>query len=95
MNVKPTQGRVFIQPESPAPRTFLEIPHKYQWYTMPEEGVVLAIGRGHKTKKGAVIEPEFSVGDRVRWKKQYGQWVPLGDGRVIMLRQDEVQAVLT
>jgi co-chaperonin GroES (HSP10) len=57
-------------------------------------GVVKAIGAWPKTRKGFLRMPEYGVGSKVLFNPWKGMTMVNGTGRLQMLSQDDVLAVL-
>ena len=58
------------------------------------EGLVVAVGPGRVLKDGRRVEPQVKVGDRVLFGKYTAPEVRLDDEEVLILREDEVLAVV-
>ena len=57
-------------------------------------GTVLAIGTGKHIDNGQFREIKVAVGDRVLFGKHAGEPIKLHDDSVIIMREDEVLAIL-
>ena len=62
----------------------------------PVEGLVVAVGDGTRNKEGDWIPLDVKAGDRVLFSRYSGAEVKvsLGDGEHLILREDDVLAVL-
>jgi chaperonin GroES len=60
----------------------------------PQEGEVLAVGNGKVLDNGTRLALEVKVGDKVLFGKYTGSDVELDGEKVLVLREDEVLAVL-
>lgn len=60
----------------------------------PDQGEVLAVGPGKKTEDGKVIAVDLKVGDKVLFGKYAGQSVKVDGEEVLVIREDEVLAVI-
>ena len=60
----------------------------------PQEAQVIALGTGRKDDKGAVISFEVKVGDKVLMSKYGGTEVKYEDDKFMLLREDDVLAIL-
>ena len=62
----------------------------------PQEGRVVAVGKGKRTEDGKVIPPEVKAGDKVLFGKYSGSDVKLieGEEEHLILREDDILAVL-
>ena len=60
----------------------------------PQEGIVVALGDGRKTKSGKTIPFEVKVGDRVIIEKYTGSDVTIDDEEYTIIKEDGVLAVI-
>ena len=60
----------------------------------PQEGQVVAVGNGKKTEDGKVIALDVKVGDRILFGKYSGSDIKLDGEEYMIMREDEVLAVL-
>lgn len=60
----------------------------------PTEGIVISAGPGRKTKLGVLIPLEVKAGDRVLYYKSAGQAVKVDGEEVLVLKEEEIYAVL-
>lgn len=60
----------------------------------PDQGEVLAVGPGKKTEEGKVIPVNLKVGDKVLFGKYAGQSVKVDGEEVLVIREEEVLAVI-
>ncbi|MCL4784100.1 MAG: co-chaperone GroES [Bryobacterales bacterium] len=61
----------------------------------PQEGKVVAVGNGKKTEDGKVIPLDVKVGDKILFGKYSGSDIKIGTEEYLIMREDEVLAVLT
>ena len=61
----------------------------------PQQGEVVATGNGKKTEDGKVIPLDVKVGDKILFGKYSGSDIKLGNDEYLIMREDEVLAVLT
>ena len=61
----------------------------------PQEGEVLAIGNGKLLENGTKVALDVKVGDRILFGKYTGTDIEIDGKEVLILREDEVLAVLT
>lgn len=59
----------------------------------PQEGEVLAIGRGTRLKDGTILPVDVKVGDRVLFGKYSGGEVKLDGEEVLILQEHEIFGV--
>ncbi|MGB6243190.1 MAG: co-chaperone GroES [Castellaniella sp.] len=60
----------------------------------PDQGEVLAVGPGKKTEDGKVIAVDVKVGDKVLFGKYAGQSVKVDGEEVLVIREEEILAVI-
>ena len=60
----------------------------------PDQGEVLAVGPGKQTEDGKVLKMDVKVGDKVLFGKYSGQTVKVGDDELLVMREDDVMAVV-
>lgn len=57
-------------------------------------GVVIAVGPGKKDKDGNLIEVTVKPGDNIMWDKYGGQEVNIDEEEFIMVKSDDVIAIV-
>jgi chaperonin GroES len=60
----------------------------------PQEGKVVAVGKGKRSEKGDIIAPEVKAGDRILFGKYSGSEVKLEGEEHLILREDDILGVL-
>jgi chaperonin GroES len=60
----------------------------------PQEGEVLAVGNGKILENGTKIALDVKVGDKILFGKYTGTEIKIDGEEVLILREDEVLAVL-
>ena len=60
----------------------------------PQEGEVLAVGNGKLLDNGTKVALDVKVGDRILFGKYTGTDIKIDGKEVLILREDEVLAVL-
>ncbi|HEX7386306.1 MAG TPA: co-chaperone GroES [Castellaniella sp.] len=60
----------------------------------PDQGEVLAVGPGKKTEDGKLIPMDLKVGDKVLFGKYAGQAVKVDGDEVLVIREEEIFAVV-
>ncbi len=59
-----------------------------------QEATVVAVGTGKRTSDGKTIPFEVKVGDSVLISKYGGTEVAVGDEKFVLLREDDIVAIL-
>jgi chaperonin GroES len=60
----------------------------------PQEGKVLAVGKGKILDDGTKLAMDVKKGDKILFGKYSGTDIKIGDEDLLILREDEVLAVL-
>jgi len=60
----------------------------------PDQGEVLAVGPGKRGDDGKLTPPDVKVGDKVLFGKYAGQTVKVDGEEVLVIREDEIFAVV-
>ena len=60
----------------------------------PQEGKVLAVGKGKLLEDGTVKPLEVKTGDRILFGKYAGTEIKVDDGEVLILREDDILAII-
>ncbi len=60
----------------------------------PQEGKVVAVGKGKVTEAGKLTAPDVKAGDRILFGKYSGSEVKLDDEEHLILREDDILGVL-
>jgi chaperonin GroES len=60
----------------------------------PQEGKVVAVGKGKMTEAGKLVVPEVKAGDTILFGKYSGSEVTLDGEEHLIMREDDVMGVL-
>jgi chaperonin GroES len=60
----------------------------------PQQGTVVAVGNGKRNEKGEIVPLDVQAGDRILFGKYGGNDVSVDGHEYLILREDEVLAVL-
>jgi chaperonin GroES len=60
----------------------------------PEQGEILAVGKGKKDDNGKLIPIDVKVGDRVLFGKYSGQTVKVKGDELLVMREEDVLGVI-
>jgi chaperonin GroES len=95
MNIRPLYDRIVVKriDEQETTRNGIVIPDSAQ--EKPQEGEVLAVGHGKRLEDGSLVVLDVKVGDRVLFGKYSGTETKLVGTEYLILREDDVLAVLT
>jgi chaperonin GroES len=94
MNVRPLHDRLLVRrlDEKETTKGGLIIPDTAK--EKPQQGEVLAVGNGRILENGTKVPLDVKVGDRVLFGKYNGSDVKIDGEDVLVLREEEVLAVL-
>ena len=60
----------------------------------PQEGEVVAVGKGKRLEDGKVIPLDVAVGDRILFGKYSGSEVNVEEDEYVIMREEDVLAIL-
>ena len=60
----------------------------------PQEGKVVAVGKGKKTDEGKLIALEVKAGDRILFGKYSGSEIKLEGEELLIMREDDILGIL-
>jgi len=60
----------------------------------PQEGEVMAVGRGKRLEDGTLVPLDVKVGDRVLFGKYSGNEVKIDGQEYLIMREDEILGIL-
>jgi chaperonin GroES len=60
----------------------------------PQEGEVVAVGKGKRLEDGKIIPLDVQVGDRILFGKYSGSDIKLDGEELLIMREDEVLGIL-
>lgn len=94
MTLRPLHDRIVVRriEESETMRGGLYIPDSAK--EKPQQGEVLAVGAGRIDNTGKRIAPEVKAGDRVLFGKYSGSEVKIVGQEALIMREDEILAIL-
>jgi chaperonin GroES len=58
----------------------------------PQEGEVVAVGKGRVNEKGERVAPEVKKGDKVLFRKYSGTEINIADEKYLILQENEILA---
>ena len=60
----------------------------------PDQGEVVAVGKGKKSEDGKLIALDVKVGDRVLFGKNSGQTVKVKGDELLVMREEDIMGVI-
>jgi|SRR5579859_6817685 len=93
MKIRPLHDRVVVKriEESETMRNGLFIPEVAK--EKPQEGEVIATGTGRR-ENGTLVPLDVKAGDRILFGKYSGTEIKIDNQELLILREEEIQAVL-
>ena len=95
MKIRPLYDRVVIkrvEEKGDALRGGLYIPDSAK--EKPQEGEVMAVGKGKRLEDGKLVALDVQVGDRILFGKYSGNDITIEGTDYMIMREDEILAVL-
>jgi chaperonin GroES len=94
MNLRPLQDRIIVKRVEEETKTAggLFIPETAK--EKPQRGEIVAAGNGKKTEDGKVLPLDVKVGDVVLFGKYAGTEVKVDGNDYLMMREDDILAVI-
>jgi chaperonin GroES len=94
MNIRPLYDRIVVKriEEKETTRNGIVIPDSAQ--EKPQEGEVMAIGKGKRLDDGKVVALDVKAGDRILFGKYSGNEIKLEGVEYIIMREEDVLGVL-
>jgi chaperonin GroES len=94
MNIRPLQDRIIVKriDEEETTAGGIIIPDTAK--EKPQEGKVLAVGKGKAGDDGKLVKPDVKKGDRILFGKYSGTEVTIDGGEALIMREDDVLGVI-
>jgi chaperonin GroES len=95
MDIRPLHDRVVVKriEEGETMQGGLYIPDSAK--EKPQQGEVVAIGKGKRNEEGKQFPLDVQVGDRILFGKYSGSDIKLDGNEYLIMREDEILGVLT
>jgi chaperonin GroES len=94
MSIRPLYDRLLVKrlEAQENTRNGIVIPDSAQ--EKPQEGEVIAVGRGKRLDDGQMVNLDVRVGDRILFGKYSGSETKLNGAEYLIMREDDVLGVL-
>ena len=95
MNIRPLYDRIVVkrlESQDETTASGLIIPDSAK--EKPQEGEVVAVGKGKRLEDGKVVSLDVQVGDRILFGKYSGSEVKIDGNELLIMREDEVLGIL-
>jgi len=95
MDIRPLHDRVVVKriEEGETMQGGLYIPDSAK--EKPQQGEVIAVGKGKKDDSGKLMALDVQVGDRILFGKYSGSDIKLDGNEYMIMREDEILGVLS
>ena len=94
MKLQPLADRVIVKPLEAIEKTKGGILLPETAKEKPQEGKIVAVGKGKVLDNGSVHAPEVKVGDRILYGKYSGSEITTSEGEdLLIMREDDILAV--
>ncbi|MBF0484663.1 MAG: co-chaperone GroES [Candidatus Omnitrophica bacterium] len=95
MNIQPLGDRIIVKPLAALEKTKGGIVLPDTAKEKPQEGEIVAVGKGRKDDKGNLITLEVKVGDKVLYGKYGGTEITTKEGdEYLIMREEDVYAII-
>ena len=94
MNIRPLYDRIVVKriEEQETTHKGIIIPDSAK--EKPQEGEVMAVGRGKRLENGELVALDVKAGDRILFGKYSGNEIKLDGTEYIIMREDDVLGIL-
>lgn len=94
MKIRPLHDRIIVKRLEEERKTASGIVIPDTAAEKPDQGEVLAIGKGKITEDGKVRPLDVEVGDRILFGKYSGQTVKVHGDELLVMREEDVMGVI-
>ncbi len=95
MKIKPLADRVLVKPAEEKDKTeggiFIPDTAKKE---RPQEGEIIAVGKGKTNDSGEVIAPSVKVGDKVLFRKYAGTEIEMDSQEFLIMGESDILAII-
>jgi len=94
MNIRPLYDRIVVRriEQKETMQGGLYIPDSAK--EKPQEGEVVAVGKGKRLEDGKVVPLDVQKGDRILFGKYSGSDIKIDNEELLIMREDEVLGIL-
>lgn len=95
MKMQPLGDRVVVKPLEAETKTKSGIVLPDSAKEKPQQGEVVAVGKGKLMENGTVVPLEVKVGDKILYGKYSGNEITTKDGdELLIIREEEILAII-
>jgi len=94
MNIRPLHDRVIVKRKDAEKTTASGIIIPDTAKEKPQEGEIVAVGKGIRKEDGTLVALDVKVGDKVLFGKYSGTEIKIGDETMLMMKEDDILGVI-
>ena len=94
MNIRPLHDRIIVERLEEETKTAGGIIIPDTAKEKPQQGKIIAVGKGKITEDGKVLPLDVKVGDRVLFGKYAGTEIKIEGKEFMMMREDDILGVV-
>jgi chaperonin GroES len=94
MKIRPLHDRVIVKRTEEEKKSAGGIVIPDTAAEKPEQGEILAVGKGKKDDNGKLIPIDVKVGDKVLFGKYSGQTVRVKGDELLVMREEDIMGVI-
>ena len=94
MDIRPLHDRIIVERLEEETKTAGGIIIPDTAKEKPQQGKVIAVGKGKKTEDGKVLPLDVKVGDKILFGKYAGTEIKVDGKEYLMMREDDVLGVV-
>jgi chaperonin GroES len=94
MKVRPLQDRILVQriEEEETTKGGIIIPDTAK--EKPQQGKVIAVGKGKMLDNGSRVEPDVKAGDQILFGKYAGTEIKIEGEEYLIMREDDILGIM-
>jgi chaperonin GroES len=94
MNIRPLHDRVIVKRLEEEKKTASGIVIPDTAAEKPEQGEIMAVGKGKMNDEGTLVPLDVKAGDRVLFGKYSGQTVRVKGDELLVMREEDILGVV-
>ena len=94
MNIRPLHDRVIVKRIEEERKSAGGIVIPDTAAEKPDQGEVIAVGKGKKDEQGKLIALDVKVGDKILFGKYSGQTVKVKGDELLVMREEDIMGVI-
>ena len=94
MNIRPLHDRVIVKRIEEERKSAGGIVIPDTAAEKPDQGEIVAVGKGKKDEQGKLIPLDVKVGDKILFGKYSGQTVKVKGDELLVMREEDIMGVI-